>query len=72
MQVLASEINEIFCHTVAEVNKLKVNSNAIMMLSSVMVLPQKLKANISYEGLPKTIAKIFTRSFKIVKKRMFV
>lgn len=72
VQVLASEINEIFCHTVAEVNKLKVNSNAIMMLSSVMVLPQKLKANISYEGLPKTIAKIFTRSFKIVKKRMFV
>lgn len=68
-RVLAQELNEIFYHTTSNQQQL-VQDGTMLILSKVKRLPSRLKANVEYEGLPKTVQKIATRSYRIARKRL--
>lgn len=68
-QVLARELHAIFLMTSGS-QQPNYGSGALLLLSKVRHLPNRLRENIAYEGLPKTIHKVASRSYRIAKNRL--
>jgi glycosyltransferase involved in cell wall biosynthesis len=69
-EVLAKELNEIFYMSIKERGQHKIHNKWTLILYKIVNLPKRLKANIEYEGLLKTINKILSRSYRIIRMRL--
>lgn len=69
-KVLARELNEIFFMAIDETIKHRITNQTQLLLLKLTTLPNRLKANIEYEGLFSTGKKIVKRSFRIARMRL--
>lgn len=69
-RVLAREVNEIFYVSVKESGQYRIASGTLLVLSKITNLPGRIRANIAYEGLPKTTSKIMTRSYRVARNKL--
>lgn len=66
--VLSREINEVFLGLVGSTQTQMPLTGLPLFVSKAVGLPKRLKKNIEYEGVGKTIGKVTSRSAKIVRK----
>jgi glycosyltransferase involved in cell wall biosynthesis len=69
-KVLSKELNEIFYISINEQGKFITNNKNLLLLYKIGKLPRRLRANVEYEGLPKTTQKVLTRSYRIARNKL--
>lgn len=69
-KVLSQEINEVFYASINIRGEGRILEGKLLVLSKILGLPGRLRANIEYEGPTKTISKIITRAYRIVRSKL--
>jgi glycosyltransferase involved in cell wall biosynthesis len=69
-KVLARELNEVFQHTTSGASQHISSSEASVILRKIKGLPRRLKANIAHEGLPRTVTKVVTRTYRVARMKL--
>lgn len=69
-KVLTRELNEVFEFTTHGTNQHVPSSEASVVLRKIKSLPRRLRANIAYEGIPRTVTKVVTRTYKVARMKL--
>jgi len=69
-KVLTRELNEIFQFTTNGANQQLSPSEVLVVLRKIKGIPRRLKANIAHEGIPRTVSKVVTRTYRVARMKL--